>query len=228
MILHKFDKVEIPFDPAWKNIAISLSGGCDSALLTYQLCTLIQDTAVHVISNIRMWRTRPWQRYDSIRVFDYFVKKFPHIRFIRHENFIPPELEGLKIENKTGNQITTRSYAEYVCINEHVDAYYAGDTRNPASVSGGPADRNIGSDAMKLIRNHLGGLACQPYAMVHKDYIVSQYKKLGLLDLFDITRSCEGEFEGLDYSNYTPGQYVPVCNTCFWCNERKWGIDNAK
>jgi hypothetical protein len=23
-------------------------------------------------------------------------------------------------------------------------------------------------------------------------------------------------------------QYVPLCNNCFWCKERDWGIKNAK
>jgi hypothetical protein len=228
LILHNFDGVAIPFDPAWKNIAISLSGGCDSALLTHQLCTLVEDTTIHIISHVRMWRTRPWQKYNSLDVFNYFVNKFPDIKFVRHENFIPPELEGKLIGDKTGNQIITRSYAEYVCIKESISAYYAGDTLNPADVTGGPVDRSIEGTTMQPIREHLGGFACQPYSVVHKDYVVSQYKKLDLWDLFNITRSCEGEFEELNQNNYVPGQPVPTCGVCFWCRERQWGIDNAK
>jgi len=228
VILHNFDDVDIMFDPAWKHIAISVSGGADSALLTYQLCTLVKDTTIHIISNVRMWKTRPWQKYNSLSVFDYFVKKFPNIKFVRHEGFIPPEFEGLQLGPKTGNQITTRSYAEYICIKEGVSAFYAGDTLNPADVTGGPVDRNIGTSTMQSIKEHLGGFACQPYSTVHKDYVVSQYKKLNLWELFDITRSCEGEFENLDYSNYKPWQPVPICGKCFWCRERQWGIDNAK
>lgn len=228
VILYDFDGVDIPFDPAWKNIAISLSGGCDSALLTHQLCTLVEDTTIHIISNVRMWRTRPWQKYNSLDVFNYFVEKFPNIKFVRHENFIPPELEGVYIGPKMGNQIITRSYAEYVCVKEGVTAYYAGDTLNPADVTDGPIDRSISGTTMQPIREHLGGVACQPYSTVHKDYVVSQYKKLNLWDLFNITRSCEGDFEELDYRNYKPGQQVPICGECFWCKERQWGIDNAK
>lgn len=228
MILHNFNGVDIPFDPSWKNIAVSLSGGADSALLTYQLCTLVKDTTIHIISNIRMWKTRPWQKYNSLDVFNYFVKKFPNIKFVRHENFIPPEFEGLQLGAKTGNQITTRSHAEYICIKEGVSAFYAGDTLNPADVTGGPVDRNIGSSTMQHIRDHLGGFACQPYSTVHKDYVVSQYETHNIWDLFDITRSCEGEFEGIDYKTYKPGQVVPICGKCFWCKERQWGIDNAK
>ena len=44
-------------------------------------------------------------------------------------------------------------------------------------------------------------------------------------DLFNITRSCEGEFNGINYKTYTPGQFVPLCNECFWCKERAWAIE---
>ena len=66
-----------------------------------------------------------------------------------------------------------------------------------------------------------------PFVYTTKDWIVKQYFEHSIQDLLDITRSCEGEFEGLDYTTYTPGQHVPVCNECFWCKERQWGIDNA-
>lgn len=233
-MIHKFDEVDILFDPSWDNIAVSLSGGCDSALLTYQLCTLIKNTNVHIISHIRMWETRPWQSYYSKRVFDYFVNKFPDIKFIRHENFIPPELEGLTVRTdeygveKTGNQVTSRSYAEYICLTNNISAYYSGDTMNPIDVKGGPVDRNINGSALNTVTELLGGYACKPYSNVCKDYIISQYKKLNIWDLFELTRSCEGEFTDIDYKNYTPGQYVPVCNECFWCREREWGIEQNK
>jgi hypothetical protein len=44
-------------------------------------------------------------------------------------------------------------------------------------------------------------------------------------DLLEITRSCEGEFTGIDYKTYVRGQFVPVCGECFWCKEREWAIE---
>ena len=52
----EFDGVYLPINPSWKNIAISLSGGADSALLAYLICSNLKNVNVHVISNIRMWR----------------------------------------------------------------------------------------------------------------------------------------------------------------------------
>ena len=96
-ISHNVSEVYIPLDPSWKNIGVTLSGGADSAILTYMVCSLIQDlqmdVTIHVIYNIRMWKLRPWQAYVSNNVYEYFLKKFPNLKFRRHENFVPPSIE---------------------------------------------------------------------------------------------------------------------------------------
>ena len=86
----------------------------------------------------------------------------------------------------------------------------------------------------KLIKPHMGGYACHPFTYVKKDWIVAQYKKLGIMDLFDLTRSCEGDaniypkvFGDLDYKTYVPGSPVPTCGKCFWCKERQWAFQEA-
>jgi predicted phosphoadenosine phosphosulfate sulfurtransferase len=79
MNLHNIDGVTIPFDKTWRSIAISLSGGADSALLAYLLCSFIPNNSqciVHVISHTRMWKTRPWQGWDSQRVYNWLTERF--------------------------------------------------------------------------------------------------------------------------------------------------------
>jgi hypothetical protein len=51
---------------------------------------------------------------------------------------------------------------------------------------------------------------------------------LKITDLLNITRSCEGEFEGIDYKTYIKGQLIPTCGKCFWCKEREWAIEQNK
>jgi hypothetical protein len=231
------DGIYLPIDNSWKNIAFSLSGGADSALLAYLICSNLEHVNVHIISNVRMWKTRPWQRHISVEVFDYLKDKFTNHNFYRHENFISPEVEygtiGPIIKDRFGNmkagdQIMTRSFAEYICFYHNVDIWYAGVTRNPRldSITNGMPDRNVeyrGEQDLHLtLLEFESKLVSHPFVFVSKDWIVKQYKDLGILDLFDITRSCEGEFEGLDYKTYSPGQYVPVCGECFWCQERNW------
>jgi len=224
----------IYFNPEWKNIGISLSGGADSALLAFLVARQVKSTNIHILSNVRMWKTRPWQRYDSINVYNWLRNHFPDVSFTRHENFIPPDLEygdkGAYIEDeygqtRSGDQIITRAHAEWVAYTECLDAWYAGKTKNPSdpTITKGMPDRNpTVEDPNELVKEHNGVTVCHPFLYTEKDWIVEQYIKYDIMDLFNITRSCEGDFDHLNYKTYTPGQYVPECGECFWCQERNW------
>jgi hypothetical protein len=233
--------MQIPFDKNWKNIAIGLSGGADSALLTYLLSSLVTTQSVHIISHKRMWKTRPWQSYDSLNVYAWFLKRFPNVKFIRHTNFIAPDIEygniGPSLTDEYGKQVSgdniqQRSFAEYVCFNENVDAYYNAVTRNPRlALFNGMRERDIDpTDDNKHLERmvHMGVEVLHPFRFIEKSEIVKTYKELDIMDLFNISRSCEGEFEGIDYTTYKPGQYVPTCGECFWCKEREWAIEQSK
>ena len=241
MKLHDIDGVNIPFDTKWTNVAISLSGGADSALLGYLLCSLVPADAeftLNVISHTRMWKTKPWQGHDSIMVYEWLRNQFPNIKFNRHTNFIAPELEwgskGPTIVDEygklvSGDNVEIRAFAEFICYYEEVDAYYNAVTKNPSNVDfKGMPTRDIEptEDNQRLaIMEHMGAFAIHPFRFVEKSWIVKQYKRLKIENLFHITRSCEGEFEGLDYTNYVPGRHVPTCGECFWCKERAWAIE---
>jgi 7-cyano-7-deazaguanine synthase in queuosine biosynthesis len=67
-----------------------------------------------------------------------------------------------------------------------------------------------------------------PFRFVTKSWVVKQYQSFRITELFDLTRSCEGEFDHINYKNYLPYQFVPVCGECFWCKEREWGIEQNK
>lgn len=238
-----FDNVAIPFDPSWKNIAISVSGGADSALLAYLLVNLAKNTnaTVHIITHIRCWKTKPWQQYDADRVYDWLLRNCGYFKFVRHTNFIAPELEyafagptltdeyGKKV---SGDNIQQRAYAEYICAAHNIDAYYNAVTRNPRDVNlGGMSERDIDRDSENAhleIMQHMGRWALHPFRFVEKSWILKQYKDYNITDLFNLTRSCEGTVPGLDYTNYVNGQEVPTCGECFWCKERAWAIEQNK
>lgn len=245
--------LEIPFDKTWKSIAISLSGGADSALLAYLLCdhirrNEIEPFRVHVISHTRMWKTKPWQEHDSVAIFRWLLNEFTHITFERHTNFIAPDLEwgnkGPTITDEYGKLVSgdiaeLRSFAEYVCFHNKVDAYYNAVTKNPEHLSHlGMPNRNIEpteENQHLLLMDHMGFKACHPFRFTTKDWVVRTYMDLGILELFSMTRSCEGDnttrpevFMDLDYRTYKPGTPVPVCGRCFWCRERNWAIEQSK
>lgn len=242
---HIVDGVKIPFNSDWKNIAVSVSGGADSALLAYLLCSKIQEldiqVTVHVISHIRMWKTRPWQRHNADDVFNWLFQEFDHIKFVRHTNFIAPDLEYGNIgpsltdeygKTVSGDNIQQRAYAEYICFQENINAYYNAVTRNPRNVEfAGMNERDIepNEDNTHLtLMKHMNRWVCHPFRFIEKSWIIKQYKELKIESLLDKTRSCEGEFGKLNYKSYTPGQYVPTCNKCFWCKEREWAIEQNK
>lgn len=238
-----FDGVEIPFDPKWKNIAISVSGGADSALLAYFICGLTRETnaTIHIINHVRCWKTKPWQQHDADYIFHWLFQKFYHTKFERHINFIAPELEYGNIgpsltdeygKKVSGDNIQQRSYAEYICNKYNIEAYYNAVTRNPRSSDfQGMIERDIEPDKDNrhlAVMKHMDRWALHPFRFVEKSWIVKQYRDHNLMDLFNKTRSCEGEFEGLTYKNYIPGQEVPTCGECFWCKEREWAIEQSK
>lgn len=237
------DQVNIPFDTNWKNVAVSVSGGADSALLAYMVCDLAKEhnIVIHVINHVRMWKTRPWQQHDADKVYNWLFQRFYHNKFERHINFIAPDIEYGNIgpnltdeygKKVSGDNIQQRSYAEFICHKHNVDAYYNAVTRNPRQAQfNGMIERNVerNEDNKHLeYMIHMGRVASHPFRFVDKAWVLKQYRRLEIMDLFEITRSCEGEFKGIDYTTYKLGQYVPTCGECFWCKEREWAIEQSK
>lgn len=243
MDIHEIDGVQIHFDSNWKKIAISLSGGADSTLLTYLLCDIInkRKIQVHIINHIRMWKTRPWQRYDAPKVLEHIKNVYNDIDFVIHRNFIAPDVEygnmGPNIKDEYGKMVSgdnaqIRSFSEFVCYENNIDSYYNAVTRNPKNVDFvGMRERDIErNDHNKHleIMEHMGKTVMHPFRFIDKSWVVRQYKRLNIMDLFEKTRSCEGEFEDIDYRSYIPYQIVPTCGNCFWCKEREWAIEQSK
>jgi 7-cyano-7-deazaguanine synthase in queuosine biosynthesis len=235
--------LNIPFDSKWKNVAIAVSGGADSALLAYLVCQKAkeQNITIHIINHVRCWKTKPWQQYNADRVYNWLFQHFYHATFKRHINFIAPELEygniGPNLTDEYGKQVSgdniqSRAYAEYICKKHNMDAFYNGVTRNPRLAAfNGMRERDIEptDDNKHLLEmEHMGFMVYHPFRFTDKSEIVKMYSSLGITDLLNITRSCEGEIAGINYTNYTPGQDVPVCGECFWCKEREWAIEKSK
>jgi hypothetical protein len=235
------DGVDLPTSEKWKRIGVSVSGGADSALLAFLVC-LHTDAEIHIVSQIRGWKTKPWQRQNSLDVFNWLVNHFPNTSFKRHEGFIPPDLEwadkGPNIVDeygklKSGNQIILRSHNEYIAHKENLDAWFAAVNKNPSvHFDGALEDRD--ESHLPLVMEHMGVTVCHPFAFTMKDWIVKQYQEYDILELLNITRSCEGDlndypevFGNLDYRTYKPGQLVPTCGKCFWCKEKEWAIEQA-
>lgn len=244
--LFRFDGLDIPFNPAWKNIGVNLSGGADSSCLAMLLCKIITennfDCTVHVITHTRCWNIRPWQGPVALEVYNKFKEIFPTVKFERHRNYIPPELEWGAIgpitkdetgRDRSGDQIIVGSFNSYIMYTEKLDAIFNATSKNPDIEFPGrmmnrekPASEGVLSD---LIWPKLKGWIVLPFKFVDKTWIRAQYIRHHMEDLYNTTRSCEGDVghpTSKDIiptlADYKPGMYVPVCNECFWCLERSW------
>lgn len=244
--LYKFDGLDIPFNPNWKNIGINLSGGADSSCLLMLLSKIILQTGskcrVHVIQHHRCWTIRPWQGPIAQAVFEKFQELFPSIEYIRYKNFIPVSLEwgvlgpitkDAKGRDRSGDQIIVDEYNEYVMYNENLDAMYNGTSRNPdVDLPYKMMNREKSAEEGELrdlMFKKRKGVVLLPFKFVRKDWIVAEFYRQGMEDLYNTTRSCEGNVghaTSVDtiptLESYRPGMYVPTCNECFWCLERSW------
>ena len=225
--------MNLTVDKKWKRIGISLSGGADSALLAYLVLSQT-DADIYFTTQIRLWKTRPWQRYIAQDVVEWFRNRFSN-RIEHIEGFIPPEMEEPHTtyitdeygKTKPGNRIILRAHNEFIAHTHKLDAWFAGVNKNPdIDIPGALEDRNEG--VLPLHIKHMGVDIHHPFVYTTKDWIIKQYYDNNIEDLLNLTRSCEGEFKDLDYTTYTPGQTVPICGECFWCKERNWAINENK
>lgn len=254
--LHDINGLAIPFSHTWRKIGINLSGGADSACLLMLLCKIITEQnyncEVHVISHIRCWNTRPWQGPIAKAVYDKFVADYPSITFYRHTNYIPPEIEwgvlGPITHDKdgrprSGDQIAVASFNQYMISVEKLNAVFNGTSANPSGTdwSGGmkdrekPAEQGVLKDLV-MVKEKV--CVCHPFRFVEKNWVVAQYHRQNKLDLYNLTRSCEGDIDHYQIKesvgSYDPTVHtvdsIPECGDCWWCKERQWAesqLDNT-
>lgn len=237
LAFHDINGIKIPLNPEWKKLLINLSGGADSALLAFIICKIIEDNnydcKLEILTFIRMWKTRPWQYSIALNVYNWLKNRFPDIISERYLYYIPPELEHGAIGkiNKTGSAgdaIISYSYSQYLQYQNNYEAVYNATTKNPTGTT--HPFRVIERDNPKstaLINTDNGRYMLFPLMLTEKDWVVMQYINNNILDLYNTTRSCEGEWPDITFETYTEGQQVPECNQCFWCEERTWANKKA-
>ena len=193
-----------------------MSGGADSSCLAMLLGKIITennyDCKIHFITFTRCWNTRPWQGPIAVNVYNKLKEMYPGLIVERHINYIPPELEwgntnGPILNGRSGDQIEGSSFNSYIAYTQNLDAVFNATSKNPGA---------NGFDNRLLKRE--------------KDWIVAQFFIHNAEDLYNTTRSCEGDINdgnakpilpnGLD--DYKPGMFIPLCGSCFWCLERSW------
>lgn len=244
LLTHQVDDLSIPFNPLWQRVAINLSGGADSAILAYVIASIIENNGytctLDVITFNRCWATRPWQGEVSLTVYNWLKNRFPDIIGDRQVTYIPPELEHGAIGNlkngKSVDQMLISSFNTYAAFSKSYRAVYNATTKNP-SVDYEILDRMVNRDTddsahdiidLAYIAARGISWSLEPLRYVEKDWVLSQYKNYDVLDLFEVTRSCEGDSThqsliGKDFLGHNSNiADIPECGDCFWCVERNW------
>lgn len=232
------DGVNIPLNPEWKNVLVMLSGGADSACLTYNLCKIIQDnnleTKVNVVSGIRVWKSRPWAADISENVYNWLKTKFPNIISERYTHFVAPYFEhsnlGNAFDGKPGEAILLAEFIDYLCRSKKYNAVYDATTMNPQHFDGERMEVRDEDKARTNVSPKDKYWKLGPLQTTRKDWIIKQYKNNNIFDLLKITRSCEGDAYmatsvfGADWRWYEKYKDVPECGNCFWCKEKQWAL----
>lgn len=242
-------KLKIPFNSDWKQIGVNLSGGADSACMTMLLCDHIMKnklpTKIYVITFIRCWNTRPWQKSIAENVFSYLKKAYPHIIKDQIFCFIAPEIEhgaiGEIFEGRSGDQMTVSGFNRYCAVNYQLDTIFNATSKNPSDTNFDDRMKNRDIDPETpflnfLVNNRKETKTFNPFVYTEKDWIIAQYKIFNRWDLFEITRSCEGDFitsqeiqkTVVNFEDYYPGLHIKECGLCFWCKEREWALIKYK
>lgn len=244
VLISNFSHLDIPLDKKWKRIGVNLSGGADSALLTYLLCKIIDEnqleTQIDIVTFQRCWETRPWQGYIAQQVYMWLLNNFPSIISKRHLCYIPPELEhgviGPIVDGRSGDQIIVGSYNKYAAWHYKLEAVYNATSKNPDNLREDRM-RNRDKDAVQGhvkdlwdVNPRVQSVFVHPFRFVKKDWIVAQYHINEIIDLYKITRSCEGDINHHDnvreacghFKDYHEGMHIPECGQCWWCEERSW------
>jgi hypothetical protein len=217
-MFHNEGGLIIPFHPSWKNIAVNVSGGADSAFLSSVLAKIIYengyDCKVHFISFVRVWEYRPWAPFISKEVYDKIKSMFPTVVGDRIESFIPTDLEegvsGRELYNgKSGDRIIVNSFNKFATYKFNLNAVYNATTLNPsdetigviADVNKRPKDREISwygdKGILGLVNKEAedkgGSWNVYPLRYVDKRFVIGGYHSNNWTDLLEITRSCEGD-----------------------------------
>lgn len=210
------DDVIINIPAQYTKIGVKISGGADSAIVTYMLAKYVAEIRQD-ITIIPITLNAEGKHYQQIFA-DKVLKKIS-------------ELTGVVFGTHYYKTIGAATSEQYVSGQEEfvwdlyrkgiVQAHFVGITANPyeseaphlfVEGAGLPSD-----DRSKLPqkRPQIDSTSWRPLINTDKKGVAEHYKNLNLLDvLFPLTRSCE-KFT-TDFSHH--------CGECWFCQERLWGF----
>jgi len=206
----------IEFDlKGYTGVAVSLSGGADSATLFYCLAEYVTVEKL----DVKLYPITISNKSDSVAahtatlVVNFVRKRFPTV-FI--EQICKSISLGGDFKAPTADKIILDMYQK-----GEIQAYIEGVTRNPDSTFNfiHPNKHHVPAEEFREVYipktkvSHGGLLRIRPFAGINKQGVceISNQKRITARILL-MTRSCT------DLKEFR-------CNTCWWCQERHWGFN---
>lgn len=187
------------------SVALTMSGGMDTALLTYLVALELLETNRKPEDYIKWIFTIP--KRDGAELYPdaiiNWINKKLDIRL--------PNKTILKIPNLHstyhGNQVWTSIL--YAIDKYNPDKIYMGDQRVAPEESNIAEIRPVRS---KTIEGPMPNKVIFPFNHLYKYHTVDVFYKLGLEELINLTHSCTQ-------------QMLSRCNECYHCKERHWAFN---
>lgn len=212
----------IPMNRNWKAIGVQVSGGLDSTILLYLTVKTIQKHNLNTkIVPISLEIYNKAKNLNSARAVISKIKELTG--FDNWGESI--EAIGNKDQAKgQGKESFFSSTITHLFSKGIIDFEISGITKNP------PLEisknfkyneyREFERDAPTSI--YKGRENAMPHAFVDKKGIVEHYVNHNVVDeLIPLTLSCDENLDIITKRNWP----IP-CGTCWWCCERRWGIES--
>ena len=181
----------------------TLSGGLDSALITYLIMKLKPNSKM-VLSSFCLQHQQN-HNFDTVKkIMNYLDYTFP-FRIIDHRIGFVRDIEHAK---NGGRAKQTRELLQQYDI----QGIISGFTINPPELMIEGRDETRDAPREWRSMNQHGIYHYQPFINKDKRYIAELYQQYQLQELADLTVSCEAE------------QPPRPCKKCWWCKEKYWAF----
>jgi len=215
-------------------IIISLSGGLDSASLTYLILKHFPDTIIWPICGRDV--NAPLDAQSALDIVNFLRRKFPKnkLQDLYIFDFDDTEKELVKLAQKqldSGTNVhsgTAVGVAKNIITSIHFEKFMK---LHPKAKFYEALTQNPPIEDMKRLKFYEKGLrtrdpnvvrkkskTIRPYENIDKKFVASIYKTENLMQtLFTLTGSCTGRLRE------TNG-FTEPCKKCFWCYEKHWAF----
>lgn len=229
---------DLVFKPNYKDVAVKLSGGADSAIVYYAVCNYYKRTNTNVYALTMSTVTKPWYPTGAANI----------IKLVYELTGVSPVAHYVHHQPESGAAAYSRGITrmdELAVKQFELDAIYSGLTINP------PVDemkeyfahthQQFGLDQARLLA-HIEGRddtrdtteeptfftkrhgersvdRIRPFINKNKQAVYHAYQTYDMMEkLYPHTYSCETVPDDYDTMDFVH------CGHCFFCLERYWGF----